>query len=199
MKKLLIGLAALGLMSSAFTSGNAAGKTVYKVSPGSSKVKWVGTKVTGKHDGKIKVKKGTMVFEGTEWVGGEFVIDMTSITVSDIKNPENNKKLEGHLKNADFFATNKYKTATLKIKDVKFGKGGKYDVFGDLTIKGKTKPVSFRADVTQKDNSVTARGKITLDRTDFGVKYKSGKFFKALGDKLIHDKFTLDVKLRAKK
>ena len=123
---------------------------------------------------------------------------MTSIVVTDLTG-EYKGKLEGHLKADDFFGVAKHKKAKLKIKDVQFGKGGHYDVFAELTIKGITKPISFKADVTNSDKAATAKAKIVFNRTDFGIKYKSGKFFKSLGDKLIYDEVELLVKLVASK
>ena len=36
---------------------------------------------------------------------------------------------------------------------------------------------------------------ITVDRSKYDVKYGSKSFFEGLGDKVIHDNFTLEVKL----
>ena len=45
------------------------------------------------------------------------------------------------------------------------------------------------------------KGKLIIDRTAYGLKYNSKKFFdaKALGDKIIDDNFEVDVNLIAKK
>jgi hypothetical protein len=40
---------------------------------------------------------------------------------------------------------------------------------------------------------------IKLDRTDYDIKFRSGKFFPDLGDKLIYDEFELEVSLVAAK
>ena len=39
---------------------------------------------------------------------------------------------------------------------------------------------------------------ITIDRTDFNVRYGSGSFFDNLGDKTIYDEFNLDITLASK-
>jgi len=36
---------------------------------------------------------------------------------------------------------------------------------------------------------------ITLDRTDYNVRYGSGSFFSNLGDNTIYDEFVLDIAL----
>ena len=121
----------------------------YFVNPGQSTLKWEGKKLGGGHNGLIKLKSGELVFRGPEFKGGEFLIDMTTISVVDIKDKEKNDRLKGHLQSDDFFSTDKFKTAKLVIKDVQFGKGGLYDVMADLTIKGKTHPISFMADINE--------------------------------------------------
>jgi polyisoprenoid-binding protein YceI len=152
-----------------------------------SEFKWTGKKIAGPHYGVAPLKSATLVEEKGFVTGGEFVIDMTKIDVQDLQG-EWKGKLEGHLKSADFFEVDKYPTATLKIKSVK----GK-TVSADLTIKGITKPVSFD---TKKEGAVYS-GQLVFDRTQFNVKYNSGSFFdvKALGDKLIDDKVTVDFKV----
>ncbi len=74
---------------------------------------------------------------------------------------------------------------------------GKYDVTGDLTIKGVTRPVNFTTAVNQTGNVVTAKSDIKIDRSLYDIKYGSGKFFENLGDKTIYDEFDLSVTLVA--
>ncbi len=64
-----------------------------------------------------------------------------------------------------------------------------------LTIKGNSNPVSFDAQVDQSEKRFTAAGKITIDRTKFGIKFRSGNFFKDLGDTLIYNNFDLNVSI----
>ncbi len=169
-----------------------------KVDTKTSTLDWKATKVTGAHNGKVSIKSGSLNFKSGDLVGGEFVIDMTSITCEDIDNPEYNKKLVNHLKSDDFFSTSKFKTAKLVIKSARLGKGGHFDVEGDLTIKGITKPIMFKANVERKDKTATATAEIKFNRAHYDIKYKSGSFFQDLGDKLIHDDVNLTVKLSAK-
>jgi polyisoprenoid-binding protein YceI len=155
----------------------------------------VGKKVTGQHTGEVKLAKGQLVFEKDLLKNGEFEIDMTTIVNNDIQDKEYLAKFIGHINSDDFFATAKFKTAKLVIKSVKHEKGSAYKITGDLTIKGKTAPVSFDADVTKEK----ASAKIVFDRTVYDIKYGSGKFFQNLGDKMIMDDVELSVSLVAKK
>ncbi len=171
----------------------------FVVKPDQSTLKWEGRKLTGSHDGKIKIKSGHLLFKGPEFVGGEFVIDMKTITVDDLKDKEKAARLKNHLESDDFFSVHKYDTAKFVIRDVQFSKGGLYDVTGDLTIKGKTHPISFMADVTESGDSLMAKADIVFNRAKFDVRYGSGSFFENLGDKMIYDDISLKVELKAQK
>ncbi|MDI3526678.1 MAG: hypothetical protein PWR03_861 [Tenuifilum sp.] len=160
----------------------------------SSTLKWNAKKVTGEHYGQVKLKEGKLVIRDGMIAGGNFVIDMESITNEDLESPEWNKKLIDHLKSDDFFSVGTYKVALLSnLKSEKF-KNNKAKVTAGLTIKGITHPISF--EVVKNGNTYSS--KITVDRTLYNVRYGSGKFFEGLGDKMIYDEFTIDVKLVVK-
>ena len=164
-----------------------------------SKLNWTGKKVTGQHEGTLVLKSGKVVFnDKKELTGGEFVIDMKSIKVTDIKVAKDNKKLTNHLKSPDFFDVKNHSSAKFVVTSVKKSGDDKYDVTGDLTIKGKTHPVSFPVAVQVSDKTATARGTIKVDRTKYDVRYGSGKFFDNLGDKMIYDDFEVALDLKAK-
>ncbi|BDD07851.1 polyisoprenoid-binding protein [Fulvitalea axinellae] len=164
----------------------------FSVNSNDSKVEWVGKKITGSsHSGLIQIKSGSVEFKKNKPVGGEFVIDMASITVTDIKDKTKNGYLVGHLKNSDFFDVEKFPTATLKIKKFASAGDGTYKVTGDLTIKSITKPITFEAKVDKK----SATASIDVDRAEYNVRYGSGSFFDNLGDKAINDVFELKVNL----
>lgn len=156
-----------------------------------SVVKWTGNKIGGSHNGAIQLKSGYLEFKNNQITGGEVVMDMNTITDKDIEDSGYNQKLVGHLKSDDFFGVEKYPTSSFTvIKATKF-KDGKATVSGKITIKGKTEELTF--DVFKKGNEYTTQLKI--DRSKFDVRYGSNSFFDNLGDKVIDDIFTLDIKL----
>lgn len=156
-----------------------------------SQVTWVGKKVTGSHNGTIQLKSGHFTVEDGKLLGGEFVMDMTSITVTDLSG-DGKQKLEGHLKSDDFFGIDNHPTSKLVITSVAKKDDSTYGVVGNLTIKNITRPVNF--DLKWSENSAST--KLTIDRSKFDVKYGSGSFFDNLGDKTIYDNFELDVNLK---
>lgn len=174
---------------------------VYKIDTKSSTVTWKGTKKVGSfHVGGISVKEGDVSVDKGQLTGGNVVIDMTTITNEDVKDPEYNKKLVGHLSTEDFFNAAKYPTSLFKVTSVTAKGKNEVLVKGDLTMIGKTNPIEFPAKVTIEKGTVTGEAKVKIDRTKWGLKYGSGNFFKELaGDKIINDEFELTLKLVAKK
>ena len=163
-----------------------------KINTSKSTISWVGKKVTGQHSGNISFKDGVLNFKSNKLTGGNFTVDMNSIAVTDLKAGEGKEKLEGHLKAADFFGTDKFATSKLVFKTVTAKSAGVYTVVADLTIKNVIKPVTF--DITVAKNTATAALKI--DRTKYGIEYNSGSIFSGLGDKTIYDEFELTVNLQ---
>lgn len=155
-----------------------------------SAVTWKGYKVTGSHYGAINLKEGFLEFEGDKLKGGEFIVDMTTLSSQDLQG-EYKDKLDGHLKSDDFFGTDKHATSKLVFTHVTASGKNSYKVTGNLTIKGKTNPVTF--DVSVYGSKATATMKI--DRSLYDIKYGSGSFFDNLGDKTIYDEFDLVVDL----
>lgn len=189
MKTTILKSAALLLLAVAMLSFGVISEK--KVKTEESSITWKGHKVTGQHEGQIKLADGALLFDDNTLTGGNFTMDMTSINVTDLDADSGKAKLEGHLNSDDFFGTSTHKTATLNITNVN-GKNGKYTVTGDLTIKSISHPVTF--DMTVKGNMATADLKV--DRTKYDIRYGSASFFDNLKDKAIYDEFDLMVSLK---
>ncbi|MDO5981284.1 YceI family protein [Flavivirga spongiicola] len=186
MKNTVKNLVVLTIVTLFTLSFTAIDKNKKEIKTDKSKVVWKGYKVTGSHEGTIAIKSGFLNFEGDKLTGGEFVIDMTSINTTDMQG-EYKGKLDGHLKSGDFFDVAAYPTAKLVFVKVKSTGKNTYEVTGDLTIKGKTNPVTFTISVYGSK----ATASLKIDRTKFGIEYKSTSFFENLKDKAIYDEFDL--------
>ena len=165
----------------------------------SSDVHWWGYKIAkteaSSHDGTVNVKSGNLVLKNGAVVGGTFVLDMTSLTATDLTG-EYQSKLNGHLKNGDFFEVEKFPTATYKITSVKKNTNKDYNfvVNGNWTVKGKTAPVSFPAKITSAKGLVTLESdKFSFDRQKFDVAYKS-----TMQDVMVKDEVDMKVKISVK-
>lgn len=195
MFKSIASAAIIGALALTSFSGKLA--TTLNVNTAKTSLKWFATKVTGKHDGNVKLAKGSIVTDGKQVTGGSFDIDMTTITCNDLTDKETNAKFIGHMKSEDFFSVEKHKTAHFEITKVTAKGGNNFDVAGKMTIKGITHDVTFPATITTSAKAVKANAKITLDRTLWDIRYGSGKFFEGLGDKVIHDDFVIELNLEA--
>lgn len=174
-----LALAVVAVLTLSFT-GNAQKKK--SINTEKSSIEWVGKKVTGKHNGTIDFKSGEVEVKGGKLVGGTFVVDMTTISVSDLSGGMKGK-LEGHLKSDDFFGVEKFPEATFVVTSVDGA-----TVKGDLTIKGHTEKEAF----TLVKKGKTISGDIKIDRTKFDIRYGSKSFFN-VGDKAIDNEFELSI------
>jgi polyisoprenoid-binding protein YceI len=161
---------------------------------GKSTLKWHGKKVTGEHEGLIQLSKGYMEVKEDRITSGKFIIDMNSITNTDLTDPAWNKKLVDHLKSDDFFGVAKYPEAIIEVKKSTKFVNNEATVDANLTVKGITHPISFT--VTKDDMAYHAE--VVVDRSKYNVRYGSGSFFDNLGNNLIYDNFTIKVKVMMK-
>ncbi len=126
--------------------------------------------------GKFDKSSGTVTIDRAAKTGTlDVTIDMTSVAIG-------NEKLNGELKSAQFFDTDKFPTATYKGTSMKFKGDVPTEVMGDLTLHGVTKPVTltiqsfkcFTHPMLKKEVCGT-ESTATFDRADFGIDY--GKAF----------------------
>ena len=190
MKKNLFIFTLALIMGGAVSANNPVEEEKREVNTEKSTVTWKAYKVTGSHTGTVNLNSGALMFDGDKLTGGEFEVDMTSLIATDLEG-EYKGKLEGHLKSDDFFGVATHPTSRLVFTGVKANGKNSYEVTGDLTIKGITKPVTL--DVSVYGSKATATLKV--DRAQYDVKYGSGSFFENLGDKTIYDEFDLVVDL----
>ncbi|MCF2873638.1 MULTISPECIES: YceI family protein [unclassified Tenacibaculum] len=171
----------------------------YKANVAESTVTWKGSKPTGSHNGVVSLEKGLLDIENGVLKSGEFVINMNSIVCQDIEDPKSKGDLEGHLKAGDFFDVAKFPTAKFAVTSSEM-KEGKLHVTGNLTLKDVTKSITIPATVTEADGTATFKSDVfSIDRTDFGVTYKSKKIDAALKDKFINDLMEISFDIKAKK
>lgn len=168
----------------------------YVVSTSTSKIAWEASKVSSApHTGTIAIKSGTFTISGKKLTGGNLTLNTQGIT-----NDQNIDALVKHLNSKDFFDTATYPEANLIISSVSDSlDGNSFDVTANLTIKGKTAPVNFKINLLPRDNKVIVTSNLQIDRTIWGIKYGSGKFFQNLGDNMIKDDITLAISLEATK
>jgi polyisoprenoid-binding protein YceI len=149
-----------------------------------SKIEFVGSKVTGSHDGGFKNFAGTLRAADGRVVGLPVIrINMNSIWAD-------NDRLTGHLKSGDFFDVANYPTATFTVTAIEPA-GSQHQVTGNLELHGVTKSISFPADLKVTDQEVTLKAEFAINRKDFNINYP-GK-----PDDLIRDNVVIRLDIRA--
>ncbi|MBK1895232.1 YceI family protein [Chryseobacterium paridis] len=165
-----------------------------------SKIEWKGYKVfkseSTSHFGTIKFESGDLTVKDGKLESGKFVADMGSLTSVDLKDDADQLgKLNGHLKSGDFFEVEKFPTASYEITKVTPAAEGDYNTLldGNLTIKGITKPLQLKANVSVKEGEVSvATEPKDIKREEFGVKFQA-----PAENGVIKDEVTLQVNVKA--
>lgn len=130
-----------------------------------SKVHFVIKNFGIKTGGDFTGLKGSIKFDPVNFAASSFDVTVDAATVD----TDNNSR-DGHLKKADYFDATTYKTIRFKsTKITRSSVAGRFYVFGNLTIKGVTKPVEFGFGATPKDGGYVFDGEFTINRRDFGV------------------------------
>lgn len=194
MKKLITLIASAAL----FFGSAAIAQDKISIQKEDAKLHWLGTKVVGEHAGDIFISKAHVTMSKGQITGGEINIDMNSITCTDMQG-EWADKLVAHLKDDDFFGSEKHPISTFTIKNLKSKSRTEYIASGDLTIKGITHSIEFPVVITHDKEGTHVSGKAMIDRIKYEIRYGSASFFDNLGDKAINNEFELSFDLVIRK
>ena len=181
--------------------------TKYVIDTAESKFIWMGSKSSGsEHTGTISLASGKISTfynpnHNTSQTSGYFILDMESIQNTDIEDLQYNNMLVRHLKSDDFFAVDSFPYSYFELTNIvplsdKNTKNN-YTIFGNLKLMDITFPIEFPAEIKFGNEPIIAKGMIHMDRTKWGIKYKSKEIYKNIGDNYIHDIFTIDFYLIA--
>ena len=161
----------------------------YQITPQNSKIEFVGSKVTGSHNGSFQTFSGEIDYAGApENSRVNITMQTDSLTADD-------PKLTEHLKTADFFDVAKFPQATFVSTDIKPGgeKGATHTVTGNLTLHGVTNAITFPATIAVTPDTATVDSSFSINRKDFGINYAGAS------DNLIRDDVVLKLTIRADK
>lgn len=152
----------------------------------SSNISWTGYGEIGGYSltGKIDMKEANIQTKGDSLISAIISINMATISHED-------KNLETHLKDEDFFDVTKFPSAIFETSKIEYLNETTAKATGKLTIKGVTQPVIIPLSITRNTESKMLKAKIAIDRTKYGIKYNSKSFFGNLGDKAIKNNFDL--------
>jgi polyisoprenoid-binding protein YceI len=158
------------------------------VSNSGSSIKFVGAKVTGKHEGTFGAFKGTieLVERDPEKSAVSVEVNIASVTADQ-------PKLTAHLKSPDLLGADRYPTAHFTSTSIQrdVGTRGSHIVTGNLELHGVTKSIRFPATIRVGQATVDIDAEFTINRQEFGIKYPG------MPDDLIKDDVTLTLQLHA--
>lgn len=161
----------------------AVGATSYTISS-DSKISFVGSKVTGSHDGGFKT------FDGIIAVADGMIVAPSKVTIQMGSIWSDSDRLTGHLMSDDFFDVENIPTAEFAVTSMKDTPEGP-EMTGNLTLHGVTKSITFKPEVSITDTEVSMKAEFDIMRFDFGVVYK-GKV-----DDLIRDEVVIKFDVKA--
>lgn len=146
----------------------------------------------------FRIRHATSFFYGRfNQVSGSFDLNADpaksslDITVKTDSIDSNNAKRDQHLKSQDFFSATEFPAITFKGKEFKKSADNKWEVKGDLTLHGVTKPVTVAVEDTSAGAGGGLEAKFTIKRSDYGMGFMS--------DKGLGDEVTVMVGLEGKK
>ncbi len=161
----------------------------YLITPEHCKIEFVGSKVTGSHNGSFEKFSGEILYLGApEKSRVRLTIDLTSVKTD-------TDKLTEHLKTADFFDVAKYPQTTFESTEIKPGgdKGATHTITGNLQLHGVTKSISFPATIGVTPDAIKVDSTFSINRKDFGINYAGA------ADNLIRDEVVLKLHVHAVK
>lgn len=162
-------LSTLGFLALVWTSTCALAVPL-KLETEKSKITFVGKKSDGQHEGGFKkfTVKAEANFENPDSSSLDVEIEADGLWADD-------PKLEGHLKNPDFFDVRKYPKIKFESTKIVHGEEGKAEIIGKLTLLGKTHELKVPVSVQVTDANVKVQADFKLDRTKWGMNYGVGK------------------------
>jgi len=167
-----------------------AGGQKYAITPQNSKIDFIGSKVTGSHNGSFEKFNGEIHYTNNDPAQShvQITIDTTSVKTDD-------PKLTEHLKTPDFFDVAKFPEAKFQSTAIKAGgdKGATPTITGNLTLHGVTKSITFPATMAVTADTATVDANFAINRKDFGINFAGAT------DNLIRDDVVMKLTIRGNK
>jgi rhodanese-related sulfurtransferase len=173
------------------------------VDPSASRVEWTGRNRSNRHFGTVPISKGELRFKEGRLAFGFFELDMTGLGNENLTDIALASLLVAHLKSRDFFLADVFPVAEFQTTHVTaiLGVGSgepNFEVEGQLTLRGVTRGLRFPATVERLDDGrLAVEAHFDIDRTCWGAKYGSGRFFEKLGMHLVHDLVSIQLRVVA--
>jgi polyisoprenoid-binding protein YceI len=143
--------------------------------------------------GKFKDVKGTITADEAAWQNGSVDVEIATASIS-----TDNDRRDTHLRSPDFFAADSF--PTIRFKSTRIERSGDdAKVYGDLTIRGVTRPVVLEGTLTgimksAQGDRVGFEASTTINRLDYGVKWNRAA---EAGGAMLGDEVKIEINLEA--
>ena len=168
----------------------------YVIDPTHSRIGFV-----ARHAMVTKVRGSFNEFEGTGFLDGSNPANSTvAVTIQAKSIDTRNEQRDGHLRSNDFLDMENYPEITFVSTEAKQLDDTTFQVTGDLTIKGVTKPVTVDFDYTGVavdpfgNQRLGLEGTTTINRKDWGVTWNAAL---ETGGVLVSEKIKLEFDVSA--
>ena len=147
---------------------------------------WKGEAAVGGYspEGTLDIISAKITYTSEQIESLEIVVDMKSLQ-------QENKQLEGHLKEKDFFHVNKYPKALFVLNEPATITNGKAKLKGTFTIKSTSLKEVICATVQLNKTGMVISFEQVMDRTQYGITYNSPSVFEKIKENAIADDFLL--------
>ena len=156
---------------------------------------------TVRHLVASKVRGRFTEFEGSIEIGESAESSKVTATIQAASITTDNEMRDGHLKSADFLDLENHPTLTFVSTSVVPKGGDKFDLVGDLTIRGVTKQVTFDLEylgtgpsMQEGVNVAGFEASTEIDRRDFNVNFEGSL---ENGSLVVSNKVTLTLEIEA--
>jgi polyisoprenoid-binding protein YceI len=152
-----------------------------------------------RHMAVSKVRGRFDKFEGVIVTGEDPLSSTVTATIDATSINTNNEQRDGHIKSADFFEVEAHPTWTFTTTGVK-ADGDDYLLAGDLTIRGVTKPVTLKLEVSGFGPDAYGGTRVgfsaagEINRSDFGVSF-NGPIPGVPGGVIVSEKVSLHLEI----
>lgn len=164
------------------------------------KVVWVGRNLINHHWGHVAMSEGHVHFLNGVPASGAVTVDLREITCADLAGGPLHDVLIHHLESDDFFDVENHPEAVFAFDRAEVCSESpgcqNLKLHGTLTLRGETHPLTISAAAGfTPEGKAALQASLALDRTEWGVLYGSGRYFRRLAGHLVNDVIELQLRI----
>jgi polyisoprenoid-binding protein YceI len=143
--------------------------------------------------GKFKEVKGTITADESTWQNAVVDVEIATASIS-----TDNDKRDAHLRSPDFFAADSF--PVIRFRSTRIERSGdNAKIYGDLTLRGVTRPVVLEGALTgimksPQGDRVGFEAATTINRLDYGVKWNRAA---EAGGAMLGDEVRIEINIEA--